>query len=329
MDQLPTHDSFVRRMLSDRKICEGYLRRFLPQEISGQLDFSKLEQLPDTYLSDDLKKSLADSVFLCPTKKGSLSIKACFLIEHKSHKDNHTLLQIGSYIFSAYRKQFKNKEPLSILIPILLYHGKERWEYQTLDSLFPGIDNNWKRFLPIFEFIFNDVGKMPDHEIKKPDNKALVAFLLTLKHIWDAEWLSANLSWLINLTPRDQTGLQKVIAFYIFSRNKFDENVLNSLPEPIKTDVMNTFDVYYEKGIEKGREEGREEGIEKGIEKGLEKGLQKGKEAGLQEGLEKGKELIVRNLINSKKFTVSEISNFTGVPESFVKKVQSSLRNKK
>ncbi len=31
MDQLPTHDSFVRRMLSDRKICESYLRRFLPR----------------------------------------------------------------------------------------------------------------------------------------------------------------------------------------------------------------------------------------------------------------------------------------------------------
>lgn len=38
----------------------------------------------------------------------------------------------------------------------------------------------------------------------------------------------------------------------MFSRNKLDENVLNLLPDPIKTDVMNTFDAYYEKGIESG-----------------------------------------------------------------------------
>ena len=67
---------------------------------------------------------------------------------------------------------------------------------------------------------------------------------------------------------------------------------------------MNTLDIY----IEKGRKEGFEKGIEKGIEK--------------------GKEQIVQNLINTKKFSRSEIANLAGVPEAFVKKVRSLMSKK-
>jgi hypothetical protein len=51
-------------------------------------------------------------------------------------------------------------------------------------------------------------------------------------------------------------------------------------------------------------------------------------EKGRKEGFEKGKEQIVQNLINTGKFTMSEIANLAGVPEAFVKKVR-SLMNKR
>ena len=65
---------------------------------------------------------------------------------------------------------------------------------------------------------------------------------------------------------------------------------------------MNTLDIYLEKG--------RKEGFEKGIERGI----------------EKGKELIVKNLINAAKFSLSEIASLAGVSESFVKKINANLK---
>jgi hypothetical protein len=82
----------------------------------------------------------------------------------------------------------------------------------------------------------------------------------------------------------------------LYSRGRLEEKILNSLPDPIKKDVMNTLDIY----IEKGR----------------------------KEGIEKGKEQIVQNLISTGKFTVQEIANLGGVPEAFVKKVRSSMNKK-
>jgi phage portal protein BeeE len=51
-------------------------------------------------------------------------------------------------------------------------------------------------------------------------------------------------------------------------------------------------------------------------------------ERGVEKGIEKGKEQIVQNLINTGKFTLPEIANLAGVPESFVKKVHTPMKKK-
>ncbi len=56
--------------------------------------------------------------------------------------------------------------------------------------------------------------------------------------------------------------------------------------------------------------------------------IEKGRKEGFEKGIEKGKEQIVQNLINTRKFTVSETANLAGVPEAFVKKVRSLMSKK-
>jgi len=71
-----------------------------------------------------------------------------------------------------------------------------------------------------------------------------------------------------------------------------------------------------EEAFEKGRKEG----------KGIEKGIKKGRKEGIEKGIEEGKAAIVSNLINTGKFTTSEIANFSTVPEAFVKKIKKGLK---
>jgi predicted transposase/invertase (TIGR01784 family) len=276
------------------------------------LDFPELQQLPGTYLSDELKKTMSDIIYSCALKDKKVIVKVSLLIEHKSHPDKYTPVQIGGYIFSALQKQVQNKEPLSLVIPVLLYHGKVKWQYRTLANLFEDIDKEWEQFLPEFEYIYNDLGRLSDSEIEALNNKFLAASFLALKHSQEKDWIERNAGGLLILASEGPKGLKKGFIIYLYSRGRLEEKVLNSLPDPIKKDVMNTLDIY----IEKGRKEGFEKGIEKGIEKGR------------IEGIEKGKEQIVQNLITIGKFTVPEIANLAGVPETFVRKVRSSINKK-
>lgn len=302
----PTHDDFIRNILSNKEVAIDYLKTALPEHIVNMLDFSTLKQISETYVSDTLEKTISDIVFECRLKDTNKTIRICLLIEHKSHPDKYASIQVGSYIFSSFLKQIQNKEPLSVVVPILLYHGEKRWKCKTLDELFKDIDEELKQFIPSFDFIFNDLGKLDDHAIEALQNKFLAASFLALKHNWNKEWLEKNVVKLLTLAMEGPEGLQKGIIIYIGSRSVFNENVLNSLPDSIKKDVMNSLEIYYERGIK--------EGLEKGLERGLERGR-----------IEK-EEGVVRNLLATGQFTISQIANYASVSESFVRKVKALLK---
>ena len=180
--QQPSHDDFIKSILSNKEIAMEYFKNFLPVFVRKKLDFSELHQLPETYLSEELKKSRSDIVYSCKIKGGKRNAKVSLLIEHKSYPVKYTPVQIGSYIFSAMQKQIKNKEPLSLMIPVLLYHGKRNWKYQTLENLFENIYTEWKQFLADFEFVYTHLSNLSDQEIEGLKNKFLAASMLALKY---------------------------------------------------------------------------------------------------------------------------------------------------
>lgn len=303
------HDNFIRSILANKKIARDYFKKYLPAFVSKQLDFSTLTQLTDTYLSDSLKKSMSDIVYSCRRKDGKGFVKVSLLIEHKSYPDKYTSIQIGGYIFSALQKQAQNKEPLSLVIPVLLYHGREKWQYHTLSNLFENLDEDWKRYLPDFEYIYNDLGALTDAQVETLNNKFLTASFLALKHGFEKEWLENNAVQLLVLAAEGPKILQKGFIIYLYSRGRLKEKILNSLPESIKKNVMNTLDIYVEKG--------RKEGMEKGIEKGMEKGMEK-----------KSFE-VVQNLITELGLSDKQAARIAEVPEAFVKKIRTALHKKK
>lgn len=285
------HDNFIRGILSDKSIAVEYFKSYLPDFISRQLDFTTLTQLPDTYLSGALKKTMSDIVYSCQKTGTKKTIKVSLLIEHKSYPDQYTTIQIGGYIFSALQKQVANKEQLSLVIPVLLYHGKGKWRYRTLSNLFEEAEESWKQYIPDFEYIYNDLGALNDTAIEKLNNKFLAASVLALKHSTEKEWLEHNAVKLLILASEGTKDLQKGLIIYLYSRAKLEEEkILNLLPVPIKDTIMNSLDFYIEKGIEKGKEQ------------------------------------VVKNLLASGKFSIAEIAGFAGVTEAFVKKIQTTLK---
>jgi predicted transposase/invertase (TIGR01784 family) len=252
MSNTSIHDNFIRSILANKNIAVDYFRNYLPAFIGQQLDFSTLTQLPDTYLSEELQKTMSDIAYTCCKKNSTQEIKISLLVEHKSFPDKYTPIQIGCYIFSALQKQVANKEPLSIVIPVLLYHGRGKWKYQTLVGLLGDPEAEWKQFIPDFSYIYNNLGNISDEKITALNNKFLAASLLALKHSFQKDWIEQNMLQMLILTEKTSADLQRSFAVYLFNRSGLKEieirQLLESLPGALKKTVMSTLDILIEKG---------------------------------------------------------------------------------
>ncbi len=267
------HDTFIRAILADKQIAIDYFRTALSAYIVERLDFSTLTQLPDTYVSKELRKSVSDIVYSCSLKGGSGTIKISLLVEHKSYIDKYTPMQVGAYIFSGLLKQVSNKEKkLSLIIPVLLYHGKEKWEHRRLSNLFEDLDPELRQFIPDYEYIYHNLGEIPDEAIQALHNKFLAASFLALKYSVlkgdPKEWIPL----ILELAGDTGADLQTSLFIYIFVNSGLKQKeilkIINMAPVTIKKTATTTLDVLLKEGRELGMEQKTERAVRNMILKG-------------------------------------------------------------
>ncbi|GAA4431999.1 Rpn family recombination-promoting nuclease/putative transposase [Ravibacter arvi] len=263
------HDNFVRAILADKEIAIDYFRSCLPQNIAARLDLSALTQLPDTYLSKGLRKTISDIVYSCRLKEDSREVKITLLLEHKSRPDKSTPVQLLGYIASAHRKQLTEDKKLSPIIPVLLYHGRERWLYRTLGALMAGLDSELMPFVPDYEYVYHDLGEIPDKQIQLLENKFLQASFLALKYSQLKVDLVRWIPTILSLAADVEKNLQRVLIVYTFGISDLKEEqiirLIDEVPANIKSTVMSTKDVL----VEMGRKEKTEKTVRNMIHEGL------------------------------------------------------------
>lgn len=107
------HDTFIRAILADKNIALDYFKTCLPSYVQHKLDFSTLTQLPDTYVSEELKKTVSDIVYSCRMKDRKEEMKIALLIEHKSAPYKYTPFRLEAIYFQDFsgrsltRKSFR------------------------------------------------------------------------------------------------------------------------------------------------------------------------------------------------------------------------------
>lgn len=263
------HDTFIRAIMANQQIALDYFQICLPEHLIEKLDFSTFRQLPDTYISKDLQKSMSDILYECRMADSEEGIKISLLIEHKSYIDKNAPIQIGSYIFSGMLKQVGNSEKPSLIIPILLYHGKNHWEYNTVADLFETIGPELREFLPEYRYIFHNLGQIPDEQIQALHNKFLAASLLALKYSALKDRLGTLIPTILALAGEMDQNLQRNLIVYTFVSSDLTVQqileLITSLPTQTKENVMNTLDFFVEKGRNEGIKEGQLENTEKTV----------------------------------------------------------------
>ena len=316
-DIASVHDKLFRSIMNDKDAAVAYFQSYLPLEIAGRLDFESLTQLSDVYVSGDLKKFMSDIVFSCKLKDSESEVRVSLLIEHKSYADKFSPVQIGNYLFSGYLKQLQNEKSLSLIIPILLYHGQDNWEYCTLAGLFPELDPGWLKFLPDFAYIYNNLAGVSDEEIAAFQNALLKELIYLLKYAFDAELLSAHFEEvLFNPPVAASSAAMRAIYIYLKQQSKIEENkireIMEALPQETRKKLMSIGDYIEEKVFERG--------MEKGIEKGIEQGIEKGRGEGISE---KNHTATIRMI--RKGYTDAEICDVLEVAVEYVKTIRAEV----
>ncbi len=267
------HDKFFKKIISDKEVAIHFFDTFLPVDTRKKMVLSTLEYQDTTYIDEKLGINFADAVFTCETEKDN-QVKVVILIEHKSYVDKNTPIQVLYYIASALMQQVIRKEDLQVIIPVVFYHGKQKWEYISLENLF---ESDFLRYIPSFETIFVDLYRISDENLSMIRNAFLSSILLTQKYCREPQVLADNLVSIFNaLNPR-QRNLFYPLTVYFISLVKLDKNdifeKINTLPSKIKNEIMSTYDMILDEGLQKGLQKGLKEGLQKVVVNGYQKGL--------------------------------------------------------
>lgn len=269
-------DNFMKSFMADIEMGQEFIRTFYPEEITKILDFSTLQHSSTSFISDRLKATQADIVFECQTlaEFGGGLLNLCFLIEHKSSPSRHAAVQIGGYIFDAYRKQVKaGKSPLIPVIPLLYYHGGRKWQPALMTELFDVIPPSVEAYIPSFLLLFENIQNYTDEQIWQMGSGLFASALMMQKYSDHPEELVRRFIQIFTIlesySDRNLTG--SIVVYYaemLQSEEENFESLLDTIPEKMKTEFISLADRWRNEGLEKGREEKQDVMIENMIRKG-------------------------------------------------------------
>jgi predicted transposase/invertase (TIGR01784 family) len=260
------HDKFFKAIFSIRALVRACLIYFLPKDILDKLDLDTLEMDTTSYITEELAEFHADIVWRCAFKQGYQQSETGIIFEHKSYKPSHPHFQLWDYKRGAWRTQLLANQPLFSMIPIILYHGQDKWEIDSFDSYFGKIEAEVLRFVPCFDYLLINLLNYSDEEIRKFQSVLLQKTLLAFKHASDADYIKNNIVelWLMGYeNPQDEQTIFFIRAFGVYlaaiskvSRKDVNEQ-LNLFNNNLNPNAMNFIEEFIEEGIEKGIEKGK------------------------------------------------------------------------
>jgi len=159
------HDKFVKRILYRQGKLEAFFQATLPTALLQQLDFSTFRVLRNETVTENLGLLASDILALCDLKTGE-TCAFCFLFEHKSYPERRIHFQLLSYMNAIWEEILENNKDLlgenpqkfaklPIITPVVVYHGKEPWNYPTeLQDFLVSKNSIYQKYVPNFSYEF-------------------------------------------------------------------------------------------------------------------------------------------------------------------------------
>jgi predicted transposase/invertase (TIGR01784 family) len=271
------HDKLFREIWSDKAVAADYLQNNLPDAVLKLIDLNTIEIAKDSFIEKELKDYLSDLLYKVDLAGNPGYVY--FLFEHKSYPDKWVHLQLLEYQLKIWRLHQKQhpKEPLPVIIPLVLYHGLRQWNYKIkLSSLMKEPDPALQPYIPDFEFVLNDLTQYSNEMIKGTVLTRVV--MLLFKHIVDpdiVEKLPSIFSLMKDIAEAEyglryiEAMLRYVASTIDLSHTELKNMVEKSLSQQEGEIIMTLAERWIDKGRLEGKLEGKLEGLQEGVYKEL------------------------------------------------------------
>jgi predicted transposase YdaD len=277
---MSSHDATYKSLFSCPEVVRDLIAGFVPDAWLQGLDYTTLEKLPSSYITEDFSGRADDVVWR--VKVGEDWVYLYLLIEFQSTVDQYMALRMMVYVGLLYQDLIKRKQVLKNgrlppVLPIVLYNGSRKWTAPTdIADLLPVLPDYLGQFKPSMKYLLIDENAYSENELVSLKN--LVAAVFRIEHPANPESIQALIGlldeWLV-----DNAILRRTFARWIRATLMQNREYRIMLPEV--NDLQELRVVLSEKVKEwalRYRTEGIELGLEQGLEKGLEKGLERGRQ---------------------------------------------------
>ena len=259
-------DASYKLLFSAPEVVRDLVLGFIPDAWLHSLDYSTLEKMPGSYITDDLRQRADDVVWR--VKADGEWMYLYLLIEFQSSVDSWMAVRIMTYVGLLYQDLIRRGEVpggkrLPPVLPIVLYNGDAKWTAATdIATLIPKVPGLVAKYLPKLEYLLIDENQYAEADLAELKN--LVAAIIRIEHPENEQALLALID-LVNELLQGNAELKRTFAIWIRAvllRQSKDSLVLPKVQDlkELKMTLAERFDQwarnYEQKGIEKGIEKG-------------------------------------------------------------------------
>jgi predicted transposase/invertase (TIGR01784 family) len=293
------HDTYFKYSLQDEKLAKQFIKHYLPEKITKQIKLDTLKPSRDTLIDQELKKSYTDMLFTVNLQNDHQCWIYC-LFEHKSQAEKYVGLQLLKCSIKIWERHRDEQEKLQVVIPIVIYHGKQEWEIsQSFIDLFHKPTKDLEQHVPNYKYLLYDLNK---EEVRGDEKLKLFTQALKIAYKRDIMNYAEDLLRLAQYVS--DAFFITTLLYLINVNNELDIEKLVEVDKKLKTEkggvIMTT----------------AERLIQEGIQKGIQEGIQKGRIEGMKE-----KAIKVARKLLMKGMSIEEVAELTELPEEEIIKL--------
>ena len=259
-------DASYKLLFSAPEVVRDLVLGFIPDEWLHSLDYSTLEKVPGSYVTDDLRHR-ADDVIWRVRAEGEW-IYLYLVIEFQSTVDPWMAVRMMTYVGLLYQDLIRRGEVLEArklppVLPIVLYNGDAKWTAATdIAALIPKAPGRVAQYLPKLEYLLIEENQYSEADLAKLKN--LVAAIIRFEHPENEQSLLRLID-LLNELLDGNPELKRTFAIWIRAVLLRQSKHTLALPKvqdlkELKMTLAERFDQWAQKYEQRGKQEGRQEG---------------------------------------------------------------------
>lgn len=209
-------DASYKLLFSAPEVVRDLVLGFIPDEWLHSLDYTTLEKVPGSYVTDDLRHRADDVIWR--VKAEGQWVYLYLLIEFQSSVDAWMAVRMMTYVGLLYQDLIRRKEVLTgkklpPVLPIVLYNGDAKWTAATdIADLIPKAPGLVARYLPKLSYLLIDENQYTEADLVGLKN--LMAAVIRFEHPENEQALLKLID-LVNEISVGNPELKRTLAIWI------------------------------------------------------------------------------------------------------------------